>query len=275
MEGNEYHGIRVHITCYLGNIRNTIQVDIGFGDAVDSPFREIDYPILVDGPKFSMLSYPLSTVIAEKFETMIALADINSRMKDFWDVAYLLEYHDIPEMELVQALKATFQKRGTPIPAEPTVFSSSFASSEVALTRWKAFIRRSHLPDMDWGNALSIIRTRLTPIYKALQKALGSSEGLLNEEKIMGDLSVYIENRKKKDPEFEKNYETGYEEFKVGLLLKELRKKEGMTQEELAIKLKTKKSVISRMENHTEDIRLSTIGKVAEVFGKKVLITIE
>ncbi|MFA6008324.1 MAG: helix-turn-helix transcriptional regulator [Candidatus Shapirobacteria bacterium] len=91
----------------------------------------------------------------------------------------------------------------------------------------------------------------------------------------MSDLSVYIENRKKKDTEFEKNYETGYEEFKVGLLLKELRRKEGMTQEELAIKLKTKKSVISRMENHTEDIRLSTISKVAEVFGKKVLITIE
>lgn len=91
----------------------------------------------------------------------------------------------------------------------------------------------------------------------------------------MSDLSVYIENRKKKDPEFAKNYENGYEEFKVGLLLKELRKKEGMTQEELAIRLKTKKSVISRMENHTEDIRLSTIGKVAEVFGKKVLITIE
>jgi len=91
----------------------------------------------------------------------------------------------------------------------------------------------------------------------------------------MSDLSVYIENRKMKDPEFEKSYEAGYEEFKVGLLLKELRKNEGMTQEELAIKLKTKKSVISRMENHTEDIRLSTISKVAEVFGKKVLITIE
>ncbi|MHB9153032.1 MAG: helix-turn-helix domain-containing protein [Spirochaetales bacterium] len=91
----------------------------------------------------------------------------------------------------------------------------------------------------------------------------------------MIDLSIYIENQKKKNPEFAKNYETGYEEFKVGLMLKELRKKEGMTQEELAIKLKTKKSVISRMENHTEDIRLSTIDKVAEVFGKKVLITIE
>ncbi|MDP2790503.1 MAG: nucleotidyl transferase AbiEii/AbiGii toxin family protein [Rectinemataceae bacterium] len=174
MEGNEYHGIRLHITCYLGSIRNTIQVDIGFGDAVEAPFREIDYPILVDGRKFSMLSYPLSTVIAEKFETMVALADINSRMKDFWDVAYLLENHDIPEKELMRALKATFQKRGTPIPAEPTVFSLSFASSEAALTRWKAFIRRSHLPDMDWGNALSIIQTRLVPAYRVLQKTMGN-----------------------------------------------------------------------------------------------------
>ena len=204
MEGNEYHGIRLHITCYLGNIRNTIQVDIGFGDAVETPFREIDYPILVDGRKFSMLSYPLSTVIAEKFETMIALADINSRMKDFWDVTYLLENFDILEEELAQALKATFQNRGTPLPTEPTVFSSTFTSSETALTRWKAFIRRSHLPSKEWDNALSSIRSRLAPIYKVLQKALGSSERLLNEEKTMDDLSVYIENRKKKDSKFEK-----------------------------------------------------------------------
>ena len=91
----------------------------------------------------------------------------------------------------------------------------------------------------------------------------------------MSDLSVYIENRKKKDPEFGIGYEKGYEEFKIGIMLKELRKKEGMTQEELATRLQTKKSVISRMENHAEDIRLSTLEKVAEVFGKKLLIKIE
>ena len=91
----------------------------------------------------------------------------------------------------------------------------------------------------------------------------------------MSDLAKYIEKRKKKDPEFASGYESGYEEFKIGLLIKELRLKEGMTQEELAIKMKTKKSVISRMENHSEDIRLSTLGKVAEVFGKKLKIAIK
>lgn len=91
----------------------------------------------------------------------------------------------------------------------------------------------------------------------------------------MSDLSKYIEVRKKVDPDFAIGYDTGYEEFKIGLLIKELRLKEGMTQEELAKKLHTKKSVISRMENHSEDIRLSTLEKVAAVFGKRLQIAIE
>jgi len=91
----------------------------------------------------------------------------------------------------------------------------------------------------------------------------------------MSDLAKYIDDRKKRDPEFASGYNSGYEEFKIGLMIKELRIKEGMTQEELARKMNTKKSVISRMENHSEDVRLSTLGKVAEVFGKKLQIAIE
>ncbi len=91
----------------------------------------------------------------------------------------------------------------------------------------------------------------------------------------MSDVSKYIEERKKGDPEFAESYDFGYEEFKIGLMIKELRLREGLTQEELARRLNTKKSVISRMENHSEDIRLSTLGKVAEVFGKKLQIVIE
>lgn len=169
-EGNEYHGVRIRITCYLGNIRNGIQIDIGFGDAVEAPLREIDYPILVDGRPFSILSYPLSTVIAEKFEAMVALADINSRMKDFWDVAYLLENHSISDGELQGALKATFEKRGTTRPAEPIVLTSEYARSETALARWRAFLKRTHLPDKEWGKALEVIRNRLRPLYETLRQ---------------------------------------------------------------------------------------------------------
>ncbi|MBB5218974.1 ribosome-binding protein aMBF1 (putative translation factor) [Treponema rectale] len=82
------------------------------------------------------------------------------------------------------------------------------------------------------------------------------------------DLDDYISQRKEKDSEFAKNFDTGYEEFKIGMMIKEMRLESGMTQEQLAEKLETKKSVISRMENHSEDIRLSTLQKVASVFGK-------
>ena len=86
------------------------------------------------------------------------------------------------------------------------------------------------------------------------------------------DLDDYISQRKEKDPEVAKDFDAGYEEFKIGMMIKEMRLESGMTQEQLAEKLETKKSVISRMENHSEDIRLSTLQKVASVFGKQLKV---
>jgi ribosome-binding protein aMBF1 (putative translation factor) len=86
------------------------------------------------------------------------------------------------------------------------------------------------------------------------------------------DLHRYIEARKKRDPEFAKDYEAGYEEFKIGVLLREAREEAGVTQEQLAKITKTKKSAISRLENHAEDIRLSTMSKVARALGKSLRI---
>ncbi|MBR6080312.1 MAG: helix-turn-helix transcriptional regulator [Treponema sp.] len=72
--------------------------------------------------------------------------------------------------------------------------------------------------------------------------------------------------------EFAKDFDTGYEEFKIGMMIKKMRLESGITQEQLAEKLETKKSVISRMENHSEDIRLSPLQKVASVFGKQLRV---
>ena len=86
------------------------------------------------------------------------------------------------------------------------------------------------------------------------------------------DLDDYISSRKKKDKDFAKEFDIGYEDFKIGMMIKEMRVKTGMTQEELAEKLSTKKSVISRMENHSTDVRLSTLQKVAAIFGKQLRV---
>jgi len=90
----------------------------------------------------------------------------------------------------------------------------------------------------------------------------------------MDDLDRYINKRKKIDPEFAEGYNVGYERFKIGVMLREARESRGLTQEELANAINTTKSAISRLENHAEDIRLSTLDKVANALGKTLKVSI-
>lgn len=90
----------------------------------------------------------------------------------------------------------------------------------------------------------------------------------------MSDLKRYVKKRKAVDKEFARNYEKGYAEFKIGIILRQLREEAGLTQAEVAAALHTQKSAISRIETQAEDIRLSTLFKIVEVLGKHVHIDI-
>jgi ribosome-binding protein aMBF1 (putative translation factor) len=90
----------------------------------------------------------------------------------------------------------------------------------------------------------------------------------------MSDLKRYVQDRKKRDKAFAGGYDEGYEQFKIGVVLRQAREKAGLTQEELALKLRTKKTAISRIENHAEDIKLSTLEKVAHALGKRLKVKI-
>jgi ribosome-binding protein aMBF1 (putative translation factor) len=115
------------------------------------------------------------------------------------------------------------------------------------------------------------------PGERPLRRSTGprSIAGIIWErEGDMSDLKKYIQNRKGKDRPFANGFDVGYEEFKIGVMLRQAREDAGITQEELAQKLKTQKTAISRIENHAEDIKLSTLGKVALALGKRVRISI-
>ena len=90
----------------------------------------------------------------------------------------------------------------------------------------------------------------------------------------MSDLQKYIKKRKKKDFTFARNFDTGYEQFKIGVILKQAREKAGLTQEEIAQRLHTKKTAISRIENHAEDIKLSTLVNFARALGKDLKVEV-
>lgn len=90
----------------------------------------------------------------------------------------------------------------------------------------------------------------------------------------MSDLKRYVKGRQQRDKAFALNYNQGYEDFKIGVLLRQAREAAGISQEELAKRLKTQKTAISRIENHAEDIKLSTLEKVALALGKHIKIAI-
>ena len=88
----------------------------------------------------------------------------------------------------------------------------------------------------------------------------------------MSDVKQYVQRRAARDAEFAENYEVGYADFKIGVILRQARESAGLTQEEVARRLKTKKSAISRIENHADDVRLSTLRRYADAVGTNLQI---
>ena len=86
----------------------------------------------------------------------------------------------------------------------------------------------------------------------------------------MSDLKRYIETRAEHDREFAEGLESGFADFRIGVLLRQAREEAGLTQDEVAERLRTKKSAISRIENHAGDIRLSTLERYAKALGRNL-----
>ncbi|MDO9128373.1 MAG: helix-turn-helix transcriptional regulator [Anaerolineales bacterium] len=88
----------------------------------------------------------------------------------------------------------------------------------------------------------------------------------------MSDVTRYIQKRTERDNEFAEKIEEGYADFKIGVILRQAREEAGLTQEEVARRLRTKKSAISRIENHADDVRLSTLRRYADAVGANLQI---
>ena len=145
-EDQEYGGNRVKLRVQLGRARIDLQVNVGFGDAITPKEETVEYPTLLSKDPLVLRACPRNTVVAEKLEAMVKLGIANSRMKDFFDVAFLARTFPFSGPVLKDAISATFRRRRTVIPAElPVALTESFASDRAKLTQWKAFVSRSGL----------------------------------------------------------------------------------------------------------------------------------
>ncbi len=167
-EDQRYGGLRVELKGKLHGARVRLQIDVGYGDVVTPSAEEIEVPGILEGLEAPRLrGYPVYTVIAEKLEAMVQLGMTNSRMKDFYDVDFLLAKFDLEESVLHEAVRRTFERRGTARPeGEPVVFQRPFQERQEKL--WRHFLERNRLvgSDLEFGKVLERIRVRLLPALR-------------------------------------------------------------------------------------------------------------
>jgi predicted nucleotidyltransferase component of viral defense system len=169
-DADEYDGVRVRTEAHIGNARIPLQIDVGFGDVVVPLPDEADYPALLDAPAPRLRVYPKETVVAEKFEAIVALGADNSRMKDFYDLWAISRQFGFEGATLTRAVRATFERRGTPVPDDvPSGLSDAFAGSPEKETQWRAFTARGRLREQpaSFGAVVTAARDFLMPVAAA------------------------------------------------------------------------------------------------------------
>jgi predicted nucleotidyltransferase component of viral defense system len=142
----KYEGVRLHMTALLEKSRIPLQIDVGFGDRVVPEPEEIDFPTLLDFPTPHLRSYTRESMVAEKFEAMVKLGMLNTRMKDFFDVWTISREFAFDGPTLSRAVKATLETRGTTVPNEPPLaLSPEFYDDREKNAQWKAFLNKAKL----------------------------------------------------------------------------------------------------------------------------------
>jgi hypothetical protein len=91
-EETEYGGLRITATAKVDTAEIRVVIDIAFGDSVEPGLEEMDLPVLLDFPAPHLRAYARETVIAEKFQAMVALGRANSRMKDLYHMGLVSQF---------------------------------------------------------------------------------------------------------------------------------------------------------------------------------------
>lgn len=168
-EDADYQGTRIRFLGTLGSARINMQIDIGFGDIVHPAPEESELPTMLDFAAPRLLCYSRESAIAEKFEAMVKLGILNSRMKDFYDIWLLSRVFDFEGNNLAIAIQLTFDQRGTHLTDEIVAFQATFIAEKQ--TQWTAFCRRlnqEHLP-VEFNDIVTQVKSFLDPVVQAVR----------------------------------------------------------------------------------------------------------
>jgi len=145
-EQNLYDGVRVSLFCFLGKAKMRLQIDVGFGDSIYPQPTHSIYPAILDDLDAPQIeAYRMETTIAEKFHAMTDLGIRNSRLKDYFDIAWLVEHFEFEFDQVRGAIVHTFERRGSSLPKQlPLGLTETFATDAQKNTQWRAFLKKTH-----------------------------------------------------------------------------------------------------------------------------------
>lgn len=168
-EDAEYEGARVRLEAVLSKARVRMQIDIGFGDLIVPAPTKIEYPTLLELPAPIIRAYSKETVIAEKLQALTMLGMLNSRLKDYYDMALLARLYAFEGELLMESVASTFRHRGTMFELEPAGLTDAYAADPARRTQWRAFVRRNRFtgePD-DLAALVAEVRRFVAPLLDA------------------------------------------------------------------------------------------------------------
>lgn len=169
-EDADYQGTRIRFRGALGTARIGMQIDFGFGDELFPGPEQLKFPPILDLPAPILLCYTRESAIAEKFEAMIKLGALNSRMKDFYDIWLLSRQFEFSGTSLLEAVKKTFSRRNTVVPETIDAFDEEFANKKQ--TQWNAFrkkLKQEHIPE-SFLEVINGLKDFLEPLLIALAR---------------------------------------------------------------------------------------------------------
>lgn len=170
-EDANYPGIRVKMVAKIGTARNRIQIDFAFDDVVTPRPLQMEYPNLLDEGNLHLWAYSKETIVAEKLEAIVKLTTFNTRMKDFYDIAFLSKEFDFDGKLLQSAIRNTFERRQTNLDASIDLLNSDLGDHDSFNQLWEAFKRRTRISSTDTFNVtFSEIRDFLLPVVESGKK---------------------------------------------------------------------------------------------------------
>ena len=161
--GGDYQGVSASFFAQLYTTRMPILIDIGFNDVIIPKPQRIHYPTLLEMPKPILMGYTLETVIAEKFESIVKLALVNTRMKDFYDLWTIFRMEGLDFSKIKLAILEVFANRGTQL-KYPAAFTPIFYNAPETELRWNNFLSSMGKARIEFKEIIEEISTRIRPI---------------------------------------------------------------------------------------------------------------